>query len=277
MRQFKCACGIICLLCLAVAAGRVERLSFKSAVLGKTIKYVVVLPNTYDRQRSTGARFPVLYLLHGAGGRAWDWTSRDYGAQVDAFIDSVHYIIAAPDDGNELSWWLDSPVKKKSNYHTFLVSEFKHLIDSLYATLPDRNNTGVAGHSMGGYGALHNLIESPDVFSAAYSIKGAVDLLTCPGKFGLNDVLGKLETHRENWVNMDIVTNICKLTGKNVAIRFYSGPNDWFNTANRRLDSALTSCAIPHGYVLNDQAHRQVPFESMKAVMLFFDSTFTRK
>jgi S-formylglutathione hydrolase FrmB len=277
MRQFQYTFGIMLLLCIVVSAGRVERASLQSSVLGKSIKYIVVLPNTYDQQRAAGTRFPVLYLLHCAGGRAWDWTSRDYGPQVDVLVDSVHYIIAAPDDGNELSWWLDSPVKRKSNYHTFLVTEFKHLIDSLYATLPDRGNTGIAGHSMGGFGALHNLIESPDIFSAAYSIKGAVDLMPYQGKWGLDDVLGKQQSHRENWLKADVVTNICKLTEKKVAVQFYSGPNDWFNGGNRRLDSALTSCRLAHGYAINDQAHRLVPFASMKAVMKFFDSTFTGK
>jgi S-formylglutathione hydrolase FrmB len=277
MCQFQRLCAIILLMWLTVAAGRVERVSFRSNVLAKTIKYIVVLPSTYDKQRAAGARFPVLYLLHCAGGRAWDWTSRDYGAQVDVLVDSVHYIVAAPDDGNVLSWWLDSPMKRKSNYHTFLVTEFKHRIDSLYATLPGRDNTGVAGHSMGGFGALHNLIESPDIFSAAYSIKGAVDLMPYAGKWGLDAVLGEQPAHEANWLRADVVTNACVLTGKKVAVRFYSGPNDWFSNGNRRLDSALTFCGLPHGYAINDQAHFQVPFESMKAVMKFFDSTFTGK
>jgi enterochelin esterase-like enzyme len=274
---FHAATALALTLSLSAFAGRVERTSYSSTILGKSVEYIVVLPNAYTAQVAAGKRFPVLYLLHCAGCRAWDWTSPEYGAQVDVLVDSVHYIVVAPDDGNVLSWWLDSPVKQKSGYHNFLVREFKPRIDSLYATLPDRGNTGIAGHSMGGFGAMHNLIESPEVFSAAYSIKGAVDLLPYPNNWGLDAVLGSQSTQMANWLKADVVSNACRLAGKNVAVRFYSGPNDWFGDGNRRLDSALNSCSVPHSQVINSEVHFQVPYGSMRSVMMFFDSVFTGK
>src|SRR2546427_8610481 len=49
----------------ARAAGRAECLSLSSKILGRAVPYCVLLPPTYDAQKTT--RYPVLYFLHGLG------------------------------------------------------------------------------------------------------------------------------------------------------------------------------------------------------------------
>jgi enterochelin esterase-like enzyme len=49
----------------------------------------------------------------------------------------------------------------------FLVEEVKPFIDSAYATYPDRNNTFVAGSSMGGLISLYAMCEYPTIFGGA--------------------------------------------------------------------------------------------------------------
>lgn len=56
------------------------------------------------------------------------------------------------------------------NYLEFLVTELKPFIDSKYATLPDRQNTFVAGSSMGGLISMYALCEYPEVFGGAACI-----------------------------------------------------------------------------------------------------------
>ncbi|MDD5675786.1 MAG: alpha/beta hydrolase-fold protein, partial [Chitinivibrionales bacterium] len=230
-----------------IVGGTVDRRSFISPLLGMTVLYDVFLPATYQQDVAQGKRFAVLYLLHSAGGTDSMWLDYNTGNMAVLIDSAAGFIAVAPDNGMyRNSWWLDSPVMPGWAYSRFLVQELKPKIDSLYATLPARAKTGVAGHSMGGFGAMHNLIEHPDVFGSAFSIKGAFDL-TLPlnpnwnGDFGLYKVLGNQPADTAYWNAVNILKNIHRLAGADVHIGFYGGLNDpWFGQENRRLDTILT-------------------------------------
>jgi enterochelin esterase-like enzyme len=53
------------------------------------------------------------------------------------------------------------------NYLKFVVKELKPLIDKKYATLPNRQNTFIAGSSMGGLISMYAICEYPNVFGGA--------------------------------------------------------------------------------------------------------------
>jgi enterochelin esterase-like enzyme len=58
-----------------------------------------------------------------------------------------------------------SPVS--DNYLIFLVGELKPFIDKTYSTYTDRENTFIAGSSMGGLISMYAICEYPDVFGGA--------------------------------------------------------------------------------------------------------------
>jgi predicted alpha/beta superfamily hydrolase len=63
---------------------------------------------------------------------------------------------------------IDQPFAPNSdNYLKFLVSELKPFIDVNFSTLADKDNTFIAGSSMGGLISLYAICEYPDVFGAA--------------------------------------------------------------------------------------------------------------
>lgn len=53
------------------------------------------------------------------------------------------------------------------NYLKFIVTELKPFIDSHFSTLTDKDNTFIAGSSMGGLISMYAICEYPDVFGAA--------------------------------------------------------------------------------------------------------------
>src|SRR5271157_1557895 len=199
----------------ALNAGQYFLSSYNSPLLGTGVPYVVIFPDSYAQDTAQGKRFPVLYLLHCAGCNDLTWLDSNFG-HIDSLIDSAHFIAVAPSDNNRYSWWLDSPLNPNYAYSRFLVEELKPRIDSLYATLPGRFSTGVAGWSMGGFGALHNAITHPDVFGAAFGIKGGLDL-TLPinpnwgSSFGLFTVLGSAPEDSVNYNAVNILLNIHRL------------------------------------------------------------------
>jgi enterochelin esterase-like enzyme len=54
------------------------------------------------------------------------------------------------------------------DWERFVAGDLVAHIDKQYRTIPDRRSRGLAGHSMGGYGALRIGAKHPDVFSALY-------------------------------------------------------------------------------------------------------------
>jgi|GEM_PF-5791784 len=69
-----------------VTAVRVDTLSMRSVVLNRTIEYIVVLPSHYDTATATKP-FPVLYLLHCAGGDHFSWLNQSYCDGLTRLID----------------------------------------------------------------------------------------------------------------------------------------------------------------------------------------------
>ncbi|MGJ5642551.1 alpha/beta hydrolase [Formosa sp. S-31] len=56
------------------------------------------------------------------------------------------------------------------NYLKYLVKEIKPFVDKVYSTLPDRENTFVAGSSMGGLMSWYAICEYPEIFGGAACI-----------------------------------------------------------------------------------------------------------
>ena len=132
----------------------------------------ILLPADYH---STRARYPVLYLLHGAGDTYATWTDQ---TDVEAFSASLPVIIVMPDGGHDAdagfySDWLDG----SRQWETFHVDVLRRYVERNFRTLPGRRHRALAGLSMGGFGAMSYAARHPELFEAAASFSGAVDTL----------------------------------------------------------------------------------------------------
>jgi S-formylglutathione hydrolase len=56
------------------------------------------------------------------------------------------------------------------DWEGFLAHDLVAYIDTHYRTIPDRMSRGLAGHSMGGYGAIRLGMKHPEVFSSIYAL-----------------------------------------------------------------------------------------------------------
>jgi putative tributyrin esterase len=148
----------------------ITTVQFKSQIIGQTLPYQALLPPDYP---TSVTRYPVLFLLHGLTGRYTDWFTRtnlaDYAARY-------RLIIITP-DGRD-SWYTDSATVPTDKYETYFFSELLPDVDDRFRTIKDRRGRGVAGLSMGGYGALKFALRRPDQFGFAASMSGALDAAT---------------------------------------------------------------------------------------------------
>lgn len=136
----------------------------------------VYLPPSYSA--SPARRYPVLYWLHG-------FTSTDrelisgirQNLNIRLAMDSLvaagsvrEMIIVMPNAHNAFggSYFGNSPTT--GNWEDFIVRDLVRWTDRRFRTVRGRWGRGIAGHSMGGFGALRIAIRNADTFSAVYAM-----------------------------------------------------------------------------------------------------------
>jgi len=167
--------GLLLICAVAVpagAAGRVECNALRSAALGRAVKYCAILPPSYDTEKTRS--YPILYWLHGLGEN--EQTFVDFGGwslvqnlQDDRRIGE--YLIVIPDGGR--SFYINSK-SGKTRYEDFFLREFLPAIEKKFRVLPGRAHRGIAGVSMGGYGALRLAFKHPELFCAVSAHSAAL-------------------------------------------------------------------------------------------------------
>lgn len=172
-----------------IFASRVDTVNVLSAAMGKAVRCVVVVPDGYSKGSD---RYPVTYLLHGYSGNYRSWL--EGAPEINRYVDEFQMMVVCPDGGYD-SWYLDSPMKPKELYETFISKELVQYIDENYKTRADKNHRAITGLSMGGHGALYNAIRHSDVFGAAGSTSGGVDLRPFPKNWNISDKIGVLYFH----------------------------------------------------------------------------------
>lgn len=151
---------------------RLHELTLASAALKRDAKVRILLPGGYDDPLNASVRYPVLYLLHGAGDDQRAWTRN---TDVVALTKDLPLIVVMPEAGRspESGWysdWQNGPA-----WESFHIGELIPYMDAAYRTIDDREGRAVAGLSMGGFGAMSYAARHPGLFVAAASFSGAVD------------------------------------------------------------------------------------------------------
>jgi S-formylglutathione hydrolase FrmB len=115
-------------------------------------------------------KLPVVILLHGYGGKP-----RAFGVGLDLarLADSLRIVFVCP-DGLFDSWYFDSKFVPGSNYEQFFFADFLPQLLRQFPT--DAKRVCIDGFSMGGHGAVFLASRHPDLFLAAGSISGTLDL-----------------------------------------------------------------------------------------------------
>jgi S-formylglutathione hydrolase FrmB len=149
------------------------RCDFFSETLGLSTSMTVILPQQTSGQigmtGTTTTEVPVLYLLHGLSDDDTIWSRR---TSIERYVAPLGLAVVMPqvhqsfysDEVHGLRFW------------TFLTEELPALVNGFFTVSNRREDTFVAGLSMGGYGALKWALRQPERFAAAASLSGAVAL-----------------------------------------------------------------------------------------------------
>ena len=142
---------------------------FRSAVLRRNTAITVILPTPEELSKPICRQMKVLYLLHGLHGDESSWVRY---TNVERYAMEKDIAIVMPGVGN--SFYQD--MVHGERFFTYMTEELPKFVQGLFPVSTKREDTFVAGLSMGGYGAFFLALSRPDLYGAAASFSGAVDI-----------------------------------------------------------------------------------------------------
>ncbi|MGZ9583395.1 alpha/beta hydrolase [Paenibacillus marinisediminis] len=148
---------------------------FYSEALGFNTTMSVILPQETTSQiglegaAARKGKYPTLYLLHGLSDDHSIWLRR---TGIERYVSSMGIAVVMPQVHR--SFYTD--MKYGYRYWTFLSEELPALSRQFFPLSERREDTFVAGLSMGGYGAFKWALRRPDSIAAAASLSGALNV-----------------------------------------------------------------------------------------------------
>ncbi len=109
----------------------------------------------------------VLYLLHGLSDVASAWQRY---TSIEVIAGAYGLVVVMPSVGR--SFYIDQPNGQR--YFTYLMEELPQYLSDVFDLAPRREDTLIAGNSMGGYGAFKAALLHPERFAAAASFSGVL-------------------------------------------------------------------------------------------------------
>lgn len=240
-----------------------------SLAMKRQVPVTIITPDGYEPEGE--GRYDVVYLLHGYGDNNEAWHTR---TEVSTLADLYDLIFVCPHGNN--SWYWDSPMNPALRYETFMTKELVGWIDRNYKTNANRTGRAITGLSMGGHGALYLALRHQDMFGAAGSTSGGVDIRPFDS-WDLPALLGSKEQYPQNWENYT-VTNLLHLlpTDGSLALIIDCGTEDFFFKVNCELHDKLLARGVPHDFYVRPGMHNWSYWAiSINYQMLFFNRYFS--
>ena len=150
------------------------QVNYVSDALFRMVTLNVILPiDKVDPQGAyinKGKKFKTLYLLHGLLGNYTDWV---HGTRVQRWAQEHDLAVVMPSADN--SFYVNTAAPR-NDYGKFIGEELVNVTRMMFPLSDKKEDTFIAGLSMGGYGAMRNGLKYSDTFSHIASFSGALHI-----------------------------------------------------------------------------------------------------
>lgn len=201
--------------------------------------------------------YKTLYLLHGLSDDQTIWMRR---TSIERYAIERGIAVVMPNVGR--SWYTDTAYGGK--YFTFVTEELPRVCRSYFKGMSDkREDTLIAGLSMGGYGAIKAALCCPETYGACASLSGAFDISAARRLALLNEWQGVFDFGMQDPSELEGTKHdIYSLAEKNkrAGIAFpkmymWCGESDKLLPANQRFRDLLDRLEVEHLYKESEGNH----------------------
>lgn len=205
--------------------------------------------------------YPTIYLLHGYSGNRLDWLLR---TRIEEWATIRGYAVIMPDGAN--SFYLDNE-ETGELYGTFIGEELVEITRCMFPLSRMREDTVIAGLSMGGYGAVRNGLKYQDVFGSIIALSSALitDEITSmkPGESNpimsysyYRHTFGKLNKLPGSDKDPKHLAKVIKESGEKLTRIFLAcGTEDFLFEHNKDYHEYLESIGYPHEWCIREGVH----------------------
>ncbi|MDD2538798.1 MAG: alpha/beta hydrolase-fold protein [Bacteroidales bacterium] len=231
--------------------------SMESQILGEMRCYAVYLPQSYHTDNAK--EYPVLYLLHGAGGNWRDWSRFGNVARIaDQLMnagESREMIIVMPDAGTTLMTYFNGGTW---NFQDHFFQEFMPAVETRYRIRPGKESRAIAGLSMGGQGAVMYGCHRPDLFSVVYAMSAYLYRMELSAFNMENPVHRDIQQRVEDNNAVKYIHNLTEEQARELSSLTWiidCGDDDFTYAANVEFSLAMKEKGIPLQVRIFDGAH----------------------
>ncbi len=264
---------------------KTDTIEVYSEAMNKTLKAAVTTPSSYQAGTQ---KYPVLYLLHGGSGAFSDWHKKTTEpGLVEKMAEEYKLIIVTPGVGPS-SYYYDSPLLDSVQYETYLTAELIPNIDKNYRTFARRESRAITGLSMGGHGAITLSAKHPELFVAAGSMSGVMNIDTRMWKVP-DDFRNLRKESQKAMLGADLnydaptfnpytaVGLVDRIKANGIALIIDCGLDDFLIETNRQMHQLLLESGTPHEYIERPGAHTWPYWTAALPVHLLFIDKYLRR
>ncbi len=224
---------------------------FYSCALNRRQVCYVHLPQGYEE---TDERYPVVYLLHGRNGMELDWPVNGHaGETVAAMVrdgELRDVILVMPNDGGYgrgtfyANWYEGNECK----FEDYMVYDLVGFIDGTFRTIASRTARAIAGDSMGGYGSIMLALRHPDMFGAAASLSGNMQVMETLQPYETAPMFGPPNGPYARQYELSVLSQQRVHSPERPAIYFDCGADDFLFHTNLFFEKHLLDIGYPHTF-----------------------------
>ena len=240
---------------------------FFSDVLGMCMSMNVILPQNADKP------YPTLYLLHGMSDDHSTWSRQ---TSIERYAEYEGIAIVMPT--TYLGWYTD--MKYGYNYRTFIGEELPKICRSFFPNMSKkREDTYIAGLSMGGYGTLAMALTYPETYSVAAPLSAAFDPTHLhdpnhPENTYFTDIFGPIDEFTGSVNDLFHMAEVRKNDGSPLPALFIAcGSEDFLVNDNRKMHAHLEKLGYDVTYEESPGTHNwEFWDDKIQHVLAYIDS-----